>query len=74
VTLDEAVDVIAREVIQVQSDPDQVGERWEDHPFIGESDWDLVVARVAELTPTVGPGEYDEAKKVLEARAVSELP
>lgn len=71
-TPEEAIEVIAREVIQTQNDPDQIVDRWEDHPLLGEDDWNLVVEKVAELTPTVGVGEYEEAYALLSARAQHE--
>jgi hypothetical protein len=71
-TRDEAIEVIARDIIQAQNDPDQVAERWEDHPEIGEHDWSAIVEKVAELTPPVRAGEYDAAYALLSAASKEE--
>lgn len=64
-TVDEALDIVARAVIShYAAEPE-----WEQWPEIRESDWESVCARVKALTPF--PKGYATAYELLEARAVS---
>ncbi len=59
-----AIDVVARQCLT------NGDERcWENYPEIGEDDWDLILARMGELTPAPDTSEFKEAYAFLEDRA-----
>jgi hypothetical protein len=67
VTVDDAVDVIARHILAraaVAAECD-----WDEYPEVGETDWNAVLDRVVFLAPYPDEAELTEATAVLEARA-----
>lgn len=72
-TLDEAIDTVAREVLVRlwERESDIGGPFHEDFPEVGETDFERVTKRAAVLLTTMQPqkAEYDQAYGVLSARA-----
>jgi len=68
--LDRAVDIIARAIV-AELARDEAGDKWEDHPLIGEFDFGEVEARVEEMVSEISPtsAEYDAAYEWFADRA-----
>lgn len=67
-TIDEAVDIVARNVLDVLLEWD--GPEWESYPDLGEHDWTRVLARISALLPAApAPEEYEAAYQLLTDRA-----
>lgn len=71
--VDEAVDIVARRMIQDVTEPDALGDLWESYPDLGEHDFRAVVGRAAEtVLHVVGVPTFEEyraAYDYLSARA-----
>lgn len=66
----DAIDVVARKVLHdVQTNPENFVEFWEDYPNIGEDDWERVVDRIVHLAQPVYTASFDAAYEFLGARA-----
>ncbi len=70
-TVDEAIDIVARQVLW--SLAEDVAERWDECPELGEYDWHAVTERLQNwYAPHPGTDLYLEAYAVLEARCETE--
>lgn len=68
-TVEEAIEVVAREVVFRALVLEEAYE-WEDFPEIGQHDWDRVVIEIGQLAREVQDGgRFDEAYKLLAERA-----
>lgn len=69
----EAIDAVARGVIDRMTERDAVLDVWDSFPDVGEDDWTAVADRVrelvAELHPDTPPGTYEGAYAFLADRA-----
>ena len=67
----DAIDVIARAVIEQMLDPMDLGDLWDDYPEIGEDDWRAVVSRVRDRVEADKPDveTYKAAYAHLQGRA-----
>jgi hypothetical protein len=68
-TLEQAIEIIARQVIAAACTEDFATEvDWGNYPEIGENDWRAVVERVEALTIPPAPSDWHAAYALLEAR------
>lgn len=69
-----AVDEVAKRVIHIILNAESVYEEWENHPEIGEHDWNAVVYRIRQLADDINPDDavYDAAYEFLKDRAEDE--
>lgn len=74
-TPEQAIETIARRVLENARDAAFCWEdAYEDHPEIGESDWESIQNKIRLLTPAVSKAEFDEALALLAARATWPAP
>lgn len=69
VTLGEALDIVAQQVIAAACRVDEVGVWWENYPELSEGDWIALKDLVERLTPYPLHADYEAAYAFLEARA-----
>ena len=65
--VDASINLVARQVLADLAQ--DVGERWDSYPEIGEDDWRLVVKRVLDFAGYPPKELYDFSYQVLTARA-----
>jgi hypothetical protein len=64
--IDEAIDTVARQILWALAE--DVAERWDEWPELGQYDWEAVTQRVQVLAPHPGHDRYLAAYALLESR------
>ena len=62
-TNDEALEIVAQAALRYVAE--DLGDKWDEFPEVGEYDWDRICARACQLAPDPGLEEFRTAYSVL---------